>query len=49
MKKLFLIPILLFIIYSCSKDEETQAPTNSAQTTTPEKAAVQPLVLDLNI
>jgi len=41
MKKLFLIPILLFTIYSCSKDEETQAPTNSVQTTTPEKAAVQ--------
>ena len=41
MKKLFLIPILLFTIYSCSKDEETQAPTNSVQTTTPEKAAVK--------
>ena len=40
MKKLFLIPILLFIIYSCSKDEETQAPTNSVQTTTPEPETV---------
>ena len=27
MKKLFLIPILLFIIYSCSLDELTQTQT----------------------
>tara|TARA_B100001175_G_scaffold304567_1_gene300699 strand:- start:470 stop:1981 length:1512 start_codon:yes stop_codon:yes gene_type:complete len=41
LKKLLLIPILLFTIYSCSKDEETQAQTNSVQTTTPEKAVVK--------
>ena len=41
MKKSILIPILLVFIFSCSPDEETQAPTNSVQTTTPEKVAVQ--------
>ena len=41
MKKSILIPILLVFIFSCSPDEETQAPTNSFQTTTPEKVAVQ--------
>ena len=41
MKKLILIPILLVFIFSCSPEEETQAPTNTVQTTTPEKVAVQ--------
>jgi hypothetical protein len=41
MKKSILIPILLVFIFSCSPDEETQAPTNTVQTTTPEKVAVQ--------
>ena len=41
MKKSILIPILLVFIFRCSPDEETQAPTNSFQTKTPEKVAVQ--------
>ena len=40
MKKSILIPILLVFIFSCSPDEETQAPTNSVQTTTPEPEPV---------
>jgi len=34
MKKLLFIPILLFTIYSCSPDEETQAPTKYTLTVT---------------
>ena len=41
MKKSILIPILLVFIFSCSPDEETQAPTNTAQTTTPEPVVAQ--------
>ena len=40
MKNLFLIPILLLVLFSCSPDEETQAPTNNVQTTTPEPETV---------
>jgi hypothetical protein len=41
MKKLLFIPILLFVLFSCSPDEDTQAPTNTAQTTTPEPVVAQ--------
>ena len=41
MKNLFLIPILLLVLFSCSPDEETQAPTNTVQTTTPEPVVTQ--------
>ena len=40
MKKLILLPILLLILFSCSPEEETQAPTNTAQTITPEPETV---------
>ena len=40
MKKLLFIPILLLVLSSCSPDEETQAPTNNVQTTTPEPEPV---------
>tara|TARA_B110001452_G_scaffold53588_1_gene41026 strand:- start:199 stop:1902 length:1704 start_codon:yes stop_codon:yes gene_type:complete len=39
-KKLILLPILLLILFSCSPEEETQAPTNTAQTITPEPETV---------
>ena len=39
MKNLFLIPILLLVLFSCSPDEETQAATNTVQTITPEPEA----------
>ena len=42
MKKVLFIPILLLILYSCSPDEETQAPTNTVQTITPEPEAETP-------
>jgi hypothetical protein len=41
LKNLFLIPILLLVVFSCSPDEETQAPTNTVQTTTPEPVVTQ--------
>ncbi len=41
MKKVLLIPILLLVLFSCSPDEETQAPTNTVQTTTPEPVVTQ--------
>ena len=41
MKKLLFIPILLFVLFSCSPDEDTQAPTNTAQTTIPEPVVAQ--------
>ena len=41
MKKVLFIPILLLVFFSCSPDEETQAPTNTVQTTTPEPVVVQ--------
>tara|TARA_B110000483_G_scaffold62490_1_gene77730 strand:+ start:150 stop:1676 length:1527 start_codon:yes stop_codon:yes gene_type:complete len=40
LKKSILIPILLVFIFSCLPDEETQAPTNTVQTTTPEPEPV---------
>ena len=40
MKKVLFIPILLLVLISCSPDEETEAPTNTVQTTTPEPLAV---------
>ena len=40
MKKIALYSLCL-VLFFCSKDEETEAPTNSFQTTTPEKVAVQ--------
>ena len=40
MKKVLFIPILLLVLFSCSPDEETQAPTNNVQTTTPEPETV---------
>ena len=40
MKKVLFIPILLLVLFSCSPDEETQAPTNTVQTTTPEPEPV---------
>ena len=36
MKKLILLPILLLTLFSCSPEEETQAPTSTVQSTTPE-------------
>ena len=42
MKNLFLIPILLLVLFSCSPDEETQAATNTVQTITPEPEAETP-------
>jgi hypothetical protein len=36
LKKVLFIPILLLVLFSCSPDEETEAPTNTVQTTTPE-------------
>ena len=41
MKKVLFIPILLLVLFSCSPDEETEAPTNTVQTTTPEPVVVQ--------
>ena len=41
MKKFLLTPILLLVLFSCSPDEETQTPTNTVQTTTPEIVVVQ--------
>ena len=41
MKKILFTPILLLVLFSCSPDEETQAPTNTIQTTTPETVVVQ--------
>ena len=41
MKKVLFIPILLLVLFSCSPDEETQAPTNTVQTTTPEPVVTQ--------
>jgi len=40
LKNLFLIPILLLFLYSCSPDEETQAPTNTVEASTPEPETV---------
>ena len=40
LKKSILIPILLVFIFSCSPDEETQAPTNTVQTLQPEPEPV---------
>jgi len=39
-KKLILLPILLLTLFSCSPEEETQAPTSNAQTITPEPETV---------
>ena len=42
MKKFLLIPIfLLVILYGCSPEEETQAPTNTVEASTPEKVVTQ--------
>ena len=41
MKKILFTPILLLVLFSCSPDEETPAPTNTVQTTTPETVVVQ--------
>ena len=40
MKHIFLISIIILVFFSCSPDEETQAPTNTVQTTTPEPETV---------
>ena len=40
LKKALFIQILLLVVYSCSPNEETQAPTNTVQTTTPEPEPV---------
>ena len=40
MKKVLFIPTLLLVLFSCSPDEETEAPTNIVQTTTPEPETV---------
>ena len=40
MKNLFLTPLLLLVVYSCSPDEETQAPTNTVEASTPEPEPV---------
>ena len=34
MKKLLLVPIFLLVLYSCSPEEETKAPTSTVQSTT---------------
>ena len=47
MKKSILIPILLVFIFSCSPDEETQAQTNTVQTTTPEPPATTQYALEV--
>jgi hypothetical protein len=41
LKKSLFIPILLLVFFSCSPDDETQAPTNTVQTTTLEPVVVQ--------
>ena len=41
MKNLFLIPILLLVVFSCSPEEEILVPTNTVQTTTPETVVTQ--------
>ena len=41
MKKVLFIPILLLVLFSCSPDEETEAPTNTVQTTTSEPVVTQ--------
>ena len=41
MKKALIIPILLLVLFSCSPDEETEAPTNTVQTKTPEPVVTQ--------
>ena len=40
MKHTFLISLIILVFFSCSPDEETQAPTNTVQTTTPEPETV---------
>ena len=40
MKKFLLIPIFSLVLYSCSPDEEIQAPTSTVQNTTPEPEPV---------
>ena len=40
MKKISFIPILLLVLFSCSPDEETQAPTNTVEASTPEPEIV---------
>ena len=49
MKKLLFIPILLLVVHSCSPDEETQAPTNIVQTTTPEPETPEPVVVQYTL
>ena len=49
MKKLILISIFLLVVYSCSPDEETQAPTNIVQTTTPEPETPEPVVVQYTL
>ena len=40
MNKIFFATLLLLVLFSCSPDEETEAPTNTVQTTTPEPETV---------
>ena len=40
MKKVLFIPILLLVLFSCSPDEETEAPTNTVEASTPEPETV---------
>ena len=51
MKKALFIPILLLVFFSCSPDEETQAPTNTVQTTTPdpEPETPEPVVVQYTL
>ena len=49
MKKSILIPILLVFIFRCSPDEETQAPTNIVQTTTPEPETPELVVVQYTL
>jgi hypothetical protein len=45
LNKLFFLTFLFLSLCSCSPDEETQAPTNIVQTTTPEPETPEPVVV----
>ena len=49
MKKVLFIPTLLLVLFSCSPDEETEAPTNIVQTTTPEPETPEPVVVQYTL
>ena len=51
-KLLYLLSLILtvfLILYSCSPEEETQAPTSTVQTTTPEPETPAPVVVQYTL